>query len=229
MSSPPLIIAIDGPAGVGKSTVARALARRLGVPYLDTGAMYRAIALKVLEGGIDPEDGPAVEALAEKVEVSLRPRSGGDEAGLEVLLDGEPVGERIRAPEVSEATSVIATLPAVRSRLVALQQEGGRRFGGVVEGRDIGTRVFPDTPHKFFLDARPEVRARRRYDELQQGGGQAVYDEVARDLEGRDRRDSSRRESPLVRDETYTLIDTSDRTVVEVVDAMVERIEGRRA
>ena len=222
----PLIVAIDGPAGVGKSTVSRQLARRLGVPYLDTGAMYRALGLEVLENGIDPADRAAVEAVTARAEVSLRP---GEDGRFEVLLDGAPVEPRIRTPEVSEATSTISAYPEVRRRMVALQQETARRLGGVLEGRDIGTRVFPDTPYKFFLSARSEVRGRRRFDELAAGGREVTYDQVVDDLARRDQRDSTREDSPLTHDDSYTLVDTSDLTIDEVVEEMVKIVAEKAA
>jgi len=215
----PLIVAIDGPAGVGKSTVSKRLARRLGVPYLDTGAMYRALGLKVLESGIDPADRSAVEAVAARTEVSLR---SGEDGRFEVLLDGEPVESRIRAPEVSEATSTVSAYPEVRRRMVALQQETARRLGGVLEGRDIGTRVFPETPHKFFLSAQTDVRGRRRFEELLAAGRELTYEQVLEDLARRDLRDSTRDDSPLKHDETYMLVDTSNLTIDEVVEKMAE-------
>ncbi len=220
-----LIVAIDGPSGVGKSTAARLLAQRLGVPMLDTGATYRAVALKVLESGIDPEDRAAVLRVAEEAAVDLRLTADGD---AEVLLDGRPVGQRIRTAEVSAATSKVSVLPEIRRRLVALQRRAAARFGGVVEGRDIGTVVFPDTPHKFFLDARPEIRAGRRHRDLQAAGKTPSVDAVQRDLEERDARDSGRQESPLVCDESYHAIDTSDLTPDEVVDLMVAEVRRQR-
>jgi cytidylate kinase len=223
---PPLIVAIDGPAGVGKSTVSRRLARRLGVPYLDTGAMYRALGLEVLENGIDPADRAAVEAVTARAEVTLRPVEDGR---FEVLLDGEPVEHRIRTPEVSEATSTISAYPEVRRRMVALQQETARQLGGVLEGRDIGTRVFPDTPHKFFLSARAEVRGRRRFAELVAGGRALTYEQVVEDLARRDRRDSTREDSPLTHDDSYILVDTSDLTIDEVVEEMAKIIAEKAA
>jgi cytidylate kinase len=220
----PLIVAIDGPSGVGKSTAARRLAQRLGVPFLDTGAMYRAIGLKVLASGVDPDDREGVEAVAAAADIRLGHR---DDGSFEVLLDGVPVGQRIRTPEVGEATSTISAYPAVRKRLVALQQGAARQFGGVLEGRDIGTRVFPETPYKFYLDARPDVRCRRRYDELVAAGRNVSYEDVVREISGRDRRDSTRADSPLTRLPTHVFIDASELTADEVVEAMARVVEGR--
>ena len=222
--SEPLIVAIDGPSGVGKSTAARALAGRLGVPYLDTGSMYRAVALQALAEGVHPDDEDAVVDLAGRIDLRLEPDS--ETGGARVLLDGEPVEERIRTTRVGEASSRISTYPQVRHRLVELQRDYGRRHGAVLEGRDIGTRVFPGTPHKFFLDARQEVRYRRRYDQLVDIGADVTYSEVAVEIDRRDQRDSHRAESPLTYDPSYTLIDTSDLSPEEVVDRMVEEIRG---
>lgn len=219
----PFVVAIDGPAGVGKSTAARELARTLGVPYLDTGAMYRAIALRVLDAGVAAESRDAVEALASTVDVRVEPANEGA-SGLAILLEGQPVGARIRTPEVSAATSVIATYPAVRRRLVEVQRAAGERWGGVVEGRDIGTRVFPDAAYKFFLEARPDVRARRRQAELVRAGREVPLSQVEEEMAIRDRRDSGREDSPLTVDDSYVLVDTSDRSIEEVVETMRRRI-----
>lgn len=226
-SATPVLVAIDGPSGVGKSTAARRLSRRLGVPYLDTGAMYRAVALHVLDREISPDDEEAVVAAAREVdlELELDPESG----GARVLLEREPVEERLRTTRVGEASSRISTYPEVRRRLVALQQEFARRHGGVLEGRDIGTRVFPDTPHKFFLDARQEVRYRRRFEQLAEAGSDVTYSEVVVEIDRRDQRDSHRHESPLTYDDTYTLIDTSDLTADEVVERMEAAVRGEGA
>jgi CMP/dCMP kinase len=220
----PLIVAIDGPSGVGKSTAARRLAQKLGVPFLDTGAMYRAIGLKVLESGVDPHDRSGVLAISEKADVSLGRRVDGT---FEVLLDGEPVESRIRTPEVGEATSAISAYPEVRRRMVALQRDAAAHFGAVLEGRDIGTRVFPETPHKFFLDARSDVRFQRRYEELAAAGQTVTYDQVVAEISSRDHRDSTREDSPLTRDDSYTFVDTSDAGIDDVVERMAREILGR--
>jgi cytidylate kinase len=226
----PLIVAIDGPSGVGKSTTARALAERLGVPFLDTGAMYRAVALAVVEAGLAPLDRQAVERLAAGLDLRMERRGGvaGDGASsLQVLLDGRPVEEKIRTPEISAATSAIAVYPKVRARLVALQQETGRRFGAVVEGRDIGTRVFPETPHKFFLDADPTIRAERRRRQLAEQGRLQRLEEVEREMEERDRRDSQRQHSPLTCDDSYQRIDTTDLSPEEVLATLERAVRDR--
>ena len=171
----PLIVAIDGPAGGGKSTAARRLAERLGVPYLDTGAMYRAVAVAVLDHGADPKDREAVVKVAKTIDVSLVSREDGS---FGVQLRGEDVEPRLRTPRVGEAASLVSTYPEVRQRMVALQRATGRRIGAVLEGRDIGTKVFPDTPHKFFVTARPEVRAERRYQQHKEAGTDVDRDEV---------------------------------------------------
>ena len=189
MSAPRVVVAIDGPAGVGKSTVARRLARRLGVPYLDTGAMYRAVALHLLDHGVDPDDRTAVAGALDGLRLELELDSEGT---ANVMLDGRPAGSRIRAPEVSAATSRAAVHPEVRERLVALQRELAERHGGVIEGRDIGTQVVPQARFKFFLDAPSEVRVRRRVGDLRAAGRGAEEAEVAREISERDARDRQR-------------------------------------
>jgi cytidylate kinase len=217
----PLIVAIDGPAGVGKSTVSRRVARELGLPMIDTGAMYRAIGLAAVRRGIGLHDAAALEALANEVRIDFVP---GERA--HVLLDGEDVTELIRTQEISMAASHVSAVPAVRRVMVRLQQELGRRNGGVLEGRDIGTKVFPDTPHKFFLTARPEVRARRRLHDLEQRGTPEPYEKVLAETVQRDQQDSTRADSPLTYDDTYRLIDTSDVTIDDVVRQIVEEVRG---
>ncbi|HEY3202692.1 MAG TPA: (d)CMP kinase [Thermoanaerobaculia bacterium] len=218
----PLIVAIDGPSGAGKSTVARALAARLGVPYIDTGAMYRAVGLAAAERGIAlPIDSPeAVTAVAGSVSIELRPSP----EGTRVFLDGRDVSEKIRRPEISRYASAVSAIPAVRRVLVREQQRLGRERGGVLEGRDIGTKVFPETPFKFFLTAEPAVRAERRVRELAGLGTPQRFDEVLREMEKRDRDDGSRADSPLTLDGRYVLIDSSRRPVEEVVSEIEQRV-----
>jgi len=216
------VVAIDGPGGVGKSTVARRLARRLRLPYLDTGAMYRALGLEVLSRGVDASSESEVAAIADSLNLEVATNEEGD---VEVLLDGEALGDRIRDERVGQVTSQVAAYPRVRRRMVEIQQRVGRASGGVIEGRDIGTRVFPDTPLKFFLDADSGVRAERRLHELQQRqGGEASLDAVLAEMAARDRRDIERTESPLRADSSYRVIDTTDLTVDEVVETILVAI-----
>jgi len=217
----PLIVAIDGPSGVGKSTTGRLVARVLNIPHIDTGAMYRAIALAALRAGIGTRDEAALEDLASRVRIDFIP--GERER---ILLDGEDVTSQIRTPQVSMAASDVSSVPAVRRILVRLQQELGRRSGGVLEGRDIGTKVFPETPYKFFLTARPEVRAQRRYRELLAKGESVDYQSVLAESRRRDIQDSTRTDSPLTYDQTYTVIDTSDLTIDQVAEAIVQRVRS---
>jgi cytidylate kinase len=222
----PLIVAIDGPSGVGKSTVARGVARQLGVPYLETGAMYRALGWKVLEAGVDPEDREAVERLAADLDLAVEFLPDGE---VSILLDELPVAERIREPRVSEVTSRVSIYPGVRERMVRLQRGFGNRRGAVLEGRDIGTKVFPDTPHKFFLDARSEVRVARRLGQLAERGRALSEAEVAAEITARDERDSRRETSPLTCDATYTALDTSDVSSEEIVERIVGSIRNPAA
>jgi cytidylate kinase len=220
------IVAIDGPSGAGKSTVARALARRLGVPYIDTGAMYRAVGLAARDSGIklpltDPEE---VAAIAENSSIDLDVSSG----QTRVLLDGRDVSETIRLPEISLYASSVSAIPAVRRRLVREQRRLAAERGGVLEGRDIGTRVFPDTPHKFFLTAQLDVRAARRATELEARGTPQPYEVVRAEIERRDHADSTRVDSPLTLDPSYVVVDTSGRSIDAVVAELEERIQGTR-
>jgi cytidylate kinase len=220
---PARIIAIDGPSGVGKTTTSRLVARELGLPHIDTGAMYRALALAATWEGIDTHDETKLEELASRVRIDFVP---GENA--RVLLNGDDVTALIRTPEMSMAASNVSAVPAVRRVLVRLQQELGRRSGGVLEGRDIGTKVFPETPYKFFLTARPEIRARRRYEELLAKGEETPYESILSDTLTRDEQDSTRSDSPLCYDDTYTVIDTSDLTIAEVVKRIVSFTEAQR-
>src|SRR3954452_4227676 len=205
---PTRIIAIDGPSGVGKTTTSRAVARELGIPHIDTGAMYRALALAATRENIDTRDETKLEDLAARTRIDFIP---GERA--RVLLNGEDVTSMIRTPEMSMAASNVSAVPAVRRVLVRLQQELGRRSGGVLEGRDIGTKVFPETRHKFFLTASPEVRADRRYRELVAKGEASDLQQVLEATTARDQQDSTRADSPLSFDDSYTVIDTSGLTI----------------
>jgi cytidylate kinase len=221
----PLIVAIDGPSGAGKSTVARALAARLGIPYIDTGAMYRAIGLAARERGIGLPiaDPAAVVALAESVRLELAPSPEGSR----VFLEGRDVTREIRAPEISLYASAVSAIPGVRRRLVAEQQRLGRERGGVLEGRDIGTRVFPETPHKFFLTAPPAVRAERRARELAERGSPQPISAVLEQMDRRDHDDATRADSPLTFDARYVGVDSAGRSVAEVV-SQIERLVRER-
>lgn len=219
----PLIVAIDGPSGVGKSTASKLVARELKIPHIDTGAMYRAIGLEAIRCGIDTHDSEALETMTQNTRIEFVP---GDPP--HVVLDGEDVTSLIRTPQVSMAASDVSSIPGVRRVLVRLQQELGRRNGGVLEGRDIGTVVFPETRHKFFLTATPYVRAERRYRELLAKGTGGDLAAVLAGMAERDKQDSTRADSPLRHDQSYTIIDTSDLTIPEVVSAIVSRVREKQ-
>ena len=216
----PLIVAIDGPSGVGKSTTSKRVARSLGIPHIDTGAMYRAIALAAVRAGVSVDDESRLEEIASRARIEL----SADAANPRVLLDGQDVTDAIRTPDMSMAASCVSKLPAVRRLLVRLQQTMGNLAGGVLEGRDIGTKVFPETPFKFFLTARPEVRAARRFSELQEKGTSETLAAVLDDTIRRDTQDSTRADSPLTWDASYLLIDTSDLSIDEVVAKIVGQV-----
>lgn len=217
VSSTLKVVAIDGPAGAGKSTVARALARRLGMQYLDTGAMYRAITAVAVRRGISVEDEVGVTRLAETFPL---------EVGLDVVLaDGHDVTTEIRSPEITSLVSVVAAYPAVRAEMRRRQREWGEsRGGGVIEGRDIGTVVFPDAVLKVYLTASPRIRASRR---VAQNGGD--IDLVERQIIERDRLDSSRADSPLRESSDAVVVDTSDRSIEDVVDELRSLLSERTA
>jgi cytidylate kinase len=210
------VITIDGPSGAGKSTAARELARRLGFRFIDTGAMYRALALKVREAGLPPEEGPALTALLARTTVELR--------GERVFLDGRDVNDAIRTPEVSELTSKLTTLRAIREKVTPIQRELAARGGAVLEGRDTGSVVAPGAEVKFYLDAAEEVRAARRMRELESRGNHRSLAEVRREMAERDRQDRARELAPLVMPEGAVAIDSTVKTVDEVVAEMMERV-----
>jgi CMP/dCMP kinase len=221
-----MIIAIDGPAGSGKSTVARGLARRLGFTYLDSGAMYRAITLGALEAGIDRDDGEALGRLADEARIELRDR---DHDYVQVLLDGRDVSEEIRVPKVTGASSRVAAHRQVRKALLAKQRDLISRGDWVAEGRDIGTVVAPEAPIKVFLTADPAERARRRAAELRRRGIEAEADDVQGAIEHRDRLDSTRSAAPLRPAEDAVLIDTTGLEADEVIDRVLGLVEQARA
>ncbi|HTV12601.1 MAG TPA: (d)CMP kinase [Acidimicrobiales bacterium] len=204
------VVAIDGPAGSGKSTVARAVAARLGIDYLDTGAMYRAVAFVAMRRGVDPEDTPAVAKLARDMALDVAER---------VLVDGVDATIEVRSPEVTRAVSTVAANPEVRKELVRRQREWGEAHnGGVVEGRDIGTVVFPEAAVKVYMTASDEQRAQRRTQEMLD----MHYDEVAADIARRDHVDSTRQHAPLTAARDAIVVDTTSSTVDEVVELVLE-------
>jgi cytidylate kinase len=219
-----VVIAVDGPSGAGKSTLARRLARELGFTYLDTGAMYRALALKLLRQGVDLADDDQVVRLVQMTDIDLREEDG----RMAVLLDGEDVAAEIRTPEVSQMASKVSARPCVRARLLQLQRNVGERGSVVAEGRDIGTVVFPQAEVKIFLDASTGERARRRFLELRAAGRAVELGDTYREMVERDKRDSERDLAPLTRAEDAVLIDSSNFDA-EQVAAMVLNLVKREA
>ena len=215
-------IAIDGPAGAGKSTVAKLVADRLGYLYIDTGAMYRAVALIALRRGLALEDAPALTKLAQEIQIDLVNEGG----GCRVYCDGEDVSTAIRTAEVGNAASPVSAVPGVREALVTQQQRLGESGCVVMDGRDIGTKVLPRSPCKIFLIASPAERVRRRALELAATGQDVDVEQVRRDMEERDARDSSRAHSPLVQATDAVLLDTSDLTIEQAVQKILQ-LAGR--
>ncbi|MEO5865224.1 MAG: (d)CMP kinase [Nitrospiraceae bacterium] len=212
-----LIVAIDGPAGVGKSTVAKLLASRLGYLYLDTGALYRATAWAVIESGRDPADVAAVAALLPTLSLHMQFHQG----VATVFVNDRDVSSELRTPMVSAAASVVSAIPAVRAWLLPIQRQIGQGGAVVAEGRDMGTKVFPSADVKFFLEADPTVRAQRRHRELVAAGHSGVLEETSAELTSRDTRDRSRSIAPLAPAEDARFIDTSNLSAADVVDQMM--------
>lgn len=210
----PLIIAIDGPSAAGKSTLGRMLARELKLPYIDTGSMYRAVALAVMESSVNSGDDVAVGSLAGRVRIDL----AGDPDSLKVMLEGRDVSEEIRSDAVTHMSSIISAIPEVRRAMVRLQRELGK-WGAVLNGRDIGTVVFPNADVKFFLTASPEERAQRRFAEEPIETGS--FEEILADMVGRDRRDSTRTDSPLVIAKDAIVIDSTGLSIAAVLARML--------
>jgi len=218
-----MIIAIDGPSGAGKSTLGKMLAKKLGLLYLDTGAMYRAVALAVSRANVPPRDIDRIVDIAETAKIELV----GEPDALKVMLDGEDVSVEIRTLDVAQQASVISTVSEVRRIMVEHQRSLGMDApnGCVLEGRDIGSVVFPNADLKFFLTAKPEARARRRYIEDQAKGRISTYEQTLAEINERDERDVSREDSPLTISSDAIVIDTSELDLAEVFDQMIARLE----
>jgi len=214
-----MIVAIDGPAGAGKSTVAKILAKRLGFLYIDTGTMYRALTLKALENNIDISDEQRINQLALNTSIDLLNNPNGP---LKVILDGRDVSLDIRKPQITQVVSDVSKIKEVRQVLVKLQRELGQRGDCVLEGRDIGTVVFPDAQKKFFIDASAQVRVNRRFKELKGLNQDVAENDVAKDLSNRDKIDSTREISPLRKADDAIYIDTTNLSIEEVVEKMLE-------
>ncbi|MBP5272242.1 MAG: (d)CMP kinase [Clostridia bacterium] len=217
-------IAIDGPAGAGKSSIARAAAAQLGFIYVDTGALYRTVALGALKRGIRPEETDAIVALLPELDVAMEFVDGEQR----VLLNGEDVSEAIRQPEVSGAASTVSAIPAVRQFLFDLQQNMAKEHDVLMDGRDIGTVVLPDAQLKIFLTATPEERARRRYEQIKDTSD-VTYEEILRDINQRDYQDTHREIAPLKQAEDAVYLDTTDMSFDEVVDAILSLTKERQA
>ena len=215
-----LLITIDGPAGAGKTTVSRALADRLGYRYIDTGALYRGIALAAKNRGVDPQDDKNLKLLCKDIDLNFVKQ----DKGLGLFLDGEDISDRIRTPEITMMASAVSARPVVREFLLGLQKDLGREKAAVFEGRDMGTVVFPEADLKFFLDASTRTRARRRYEEQKSKNSQTL-DEVEQDIQRRDHNDSTRDVAPLKPAEDAIVIDSTEMKVDDVVDFMVSHID----
>lgn len=220
-----LIIAIDGPSGAGKSTLSKLLAQQLSYIHLDTGAMYRCVALAAMRQGVDPDDQQRLGALARELQIEFSRTPSGDR----VILDGEDVSNAIRTPEVSLLTSRVSAAPQVRSALVALQRHLGEAGGVVLEGRDIGTVVFPQAQVKFFLSATAEERGKRRYDELIAKGVQVSLGQTISEVVARDIADSEREHAPLLQADDAVVIDSTKLSIDEVLARMIAVIQTRRS
>lgn len=214
-------VAIDGPAGAGKSTAAKQLSAMLGAIYLDTGAMYRTVALAAIRRGIDTSDEKALEEMLDQISIEIK----FSDQGQVILLDGEEVNDYIRTPEVSLGASKVAVFPPVRHRMVEMQRDIASKNTVVMDGRDIGTYVLKDARYKFFLTATVEMRAKRRYEELKAKGMEADIEEIKRDIRFRDENDSSRAMAPLKKAEDAILIDTTNQSIDEMVEDMARYID----
>lgn len=216
-----MIIAIDGPAGSGKSTVAKIIARRLGYLYIDTGAMYRALTLKAIKQNIPVEDEARLIAMAKESTIELINK---DDGSLQVLLDGEDVSLAIREPRVTKLVSEISKIKDIRKIMVELQRQLGNKRDCILDGRDIGTVVFPKANRKFYLDADFKERVKRRYKELKEAGQDITFEEVENDLRNRDTIDSTREVAPLKKADDAIYVDTTNMSIDEVVETLLKEI-----
>lgn len=210
-------IAIDGPSGAGKSTIAKAVAKKLGIDYIDTGAMYRAIGYKMREEGVSPDDGEALTRLLENTDIDF---VNGD-----IILDGTVVNDKIRTSDISQRASECSALPEVREKLVQLQRSMGEKKSVIMDGRDIATNVLKDAQYKFFLTASAEERADRRYKELVEKGERISYDEVLEDIKKRDHNDMTRKLNPLRKADDALEVDSTGLSVGEVIDKILKEIK----
>ncbi|NLX76980.1 MAG: (d)CMP kinase [Clostridiaceae bacterium] len=217
-------IAIDGPSGAGKSTMAKLIARELGILYLDTGAMYRAVALKAIKSGIDTKDGEAVAEMVKDLDLQIEHRDGSQR----VILDGTDVTEDIRTPAVTVGSSDVAVIPAVREKMVELQRRIAENNSVIMDGRDIGTHVLPNADVKIFLTASIEDRTKRRYEELKEKGTlNQTFEELKKEMEYRDKNDSTRSHSPLKKADDAILLDTTGFSVEESAKTILDIIKSR--
>lgn len=218
------VITIDGPAGAGKSTVSKAVAAALNYLYLDTGALYRALAYTAMKNKIDLHNPVAIASFCRSVEVELKSNNG----KMEVFVDGEGLGEKIRSEEAGLAASVISAYPAVREKLLALQRQAGAKGGIVAEGRDMGTVVFPDARFKFFLDAGIQERIKRRAGELSHKNREVDTKAIARDMEARDKQDADRQIAPLAAAKDALVIDSTLLSIAQVVEIILRRVRAAK-
>ena len=210
-------VAIDGPSGAGKSTIAKAVARELGIDYIDTGAMYRAVGYKTIRCGVDPDDAQAIKEMLDHTEIDF---SGGN-----IILDGVIINDKIRTPEISKRASECSALADVREKLVQLQRQMGQAKSVIMDGRDIGSNVLKDAEYKFFLTASAEERARRRFEELKEKGQPVEYGQLLSDIRQRDHKDMTRELNPLCKAEDALEVDSTEMGIEEVTQFILKEIE----
>jgi cytidylate kinase len=218
-----LIITVDGPAGVGKSSVSKALSQKISYVYLDTGALYRAVAYKVAESGISADDREAISEFCQNIDISLQR----DDAGMKILANGDDITDRIRTEEIGILASTVSTIPMVRKKLLPIQRKAGSGGGIIAEGRDMGTVVFPDADVKFFINAQIQERAKRRYLQLVKRGVEADFEDIKSGILVRDRQDTKRNIAPLRPAEDAFILDTTDMKMGEVVEKMIGLIKEK--